>query len=163
MANPHQNILDLLADYITRAYAVRKEFLGEELDANETVVELYDKMKQFRNGLDRLETILNDCLRLKAKVEIMKSVRQGEVEDAEVKVSQTSGKPDKYQAARDRNIDINAKTIVERKALRQISEVVIEAHATVEVVRNMHRGLDSHRRDIETALRAYSVASSLER
>lgn len=163
MGNPYQNILDTLSDSIVRAHHIRKGYMSEDATGQETALEIYEKMRLYRNGLDQLELILNACIRLKAKVDVIKATKAGEVEDAEIKIVDTSAKAEKFQVARDRNIDINAKTIAERKALRQITEVAVEAQAAVDVVRNMHRGLDSAKRDLEVALRAITVITSLER
>lgn len=165
MSSVYQGIYDTLSDLLIRAYDIRKEYavtteFSETLD---TPVELYDKLKLCRNGLDRLEVILNDAIRLKARVDRLKIAKQGEVEDAEVKVVSTNSKAKDYQAAVDRKIEVNAKTISERRALRQVTEVSVEAQATVEVIRNMHRGLDAHRNGLNSGLRAITVISSLER
>lgn len=160
-----QKFYDILSDRLTNAYRVRKEFMVGETDLRFTdgPEELYDKLKRTRNGLDQLETLLNSAIMVKAEVERLRNKRLGDVEDAEVTVAESTRKGKDFQSARDRNIDVNMATISERRSLRQAEEVLIEARATVDVIRNMHRGLDSHRRDIETGLRALTMITTLER
>ena len=50
---PYQNIIDVSADLITRAYAVRKEFTGDDAKYDDLVA-LYEDLRLLRNGLDRL-------------------------------------------------------------------------------------------------------------
>lgn len=158
----YQNIIDVSADLITRAYAVRKEFTGDDAKYDDLVA-LYEDLRLLRNGLDRLEVILSDSMRLKAKAEILKQRAVADVEDAEVEaIGQKNPKSD-FQSARESGIMMNTKTLTQRKVLRQASEAFVEASSAVDIVRNFHRGLDGKRSDIIAAMRSITFLSSYEK
>lgn len=163
MSNPHQNILDLSADLLTRAYEVHKEF-AHDIPRYDDLVNLYEELRLTRNGLDRLEVLLNDSIRLRARVENMKSVRQGNLEDAEIKVSTQQKSPkNEFQSARDAGVSLNAKTISERRDLRQITEAFTEVKATVDIIKNFHYAMNGRRRDLDAAMKISTFVSAYER
>lgn len=135
------------------------DMLGSSTDSPQT---LFENLAKARHVVDRLESLLCQAVLLKAQAERYRASCQAAVEDAEVEQIGPTRAND-YTSARDRGIEINTKTIGPRRVLRQAAMLYTEAVASVTVIQTMHRGADSHRRDIETKLRAITLTTSLER
>ena len=159
----YSRFLKLIAEHLTRAEEVRKTLslkdFAVETDSPESLI---GNLRRARAVVDNLEYILCAVLVLKTKADRFKAAASDAVEDAEVAVADPGTRQD-YVTARDRNIAVNAMTITQRRALRKATVLAVEAAAAVDIVRTMHRGADSHRRDIETRLRAVTLITTLER
>lgn len=151
-------ILEKLSEHITTAYEIRRTV--SDHDMPDDPEGLYEWLKRVRAAQDRVEFLLADVLLIRSRVERLKGLTAAEVEDAEIA---NTGRANDYTSARDRGIEINTKTLTQRKAHRTTTDAMIEAQAAVEIVRTYHRGIDGTRRDIDTRLRAITVISSLER
>lgn len=162
MTDVFKNIADVAADLITQAYTIRKEFVND-ISSHNDIVFLYEELRKTRNGLDRLEVLLSDSMRLKALAETQKNKATWDVEDAEIRVSEQKVPKADYQSARDAGVTLNAKTLTERKVLRKATEAFTEAQTAVDIIRNFHRGLDSRRRDIDLAMKATTFVSAYEK
>lgn len=153
-----------LSDLLIQSTEIRNSYMQDDsvVAEIEDVGSLYKKFMEFRNGLDRLENLLNQAIRIKAKVDNMYAEACYNIEDAEVELVDKK-KSNDYQSSRDRSIEINAATITERRASRRLSKLLTEARATVQVISNHHKGLESSKRDLETRMRALSFISPYEK
>jgi hypothetical protein len=156
-------LLSALSDILIKSTEIRNSYMEDDsvVAEIEDVGNLYYKFKEFRNGIDRLEGLLNQAIRIKAKADNLYAESCYNIEDAEVEL--VGKKTNDYQSSRDRNIEINAATITQRRASRKVEKLRTEARATVQVVGNHHRGLEGSRRDLEVRLRALSFISPLEK
>jgi len=156
-------LLSALSDILIQSTEIRNSYLEDDsvVGEIEDVGDLYLRFKQFRNGLDRIENLLNQSIRIKAKADNMYAESCYDIEDAEVQL--VDKKTQDYQSSRDRSIEINAATITERRASRRLSKLLTEARATVQVISNHHKGLESSKRDLETRMRALSFISPYEK
>lgn len=152
-----------LSDIILKSTQIRNSYMGEDdvVAEIEDVESLYRKFVRFRNGLDQVEQLLNNAIRIKSKVDNMYAQSCYAIEDAEVEL--VTKKTNDYQSSRDRNIEVNAATITQRRASRRLKDIQTEARATVQVVTNHHKGLESSKADLQTRLRALSFISSYEK
>lgn len=145
---------------VTDAYEVRQTLTSDSYNGDtETPESLYDALKYTRHVTDRLEHGLVQALLLKARIDKLNASARADVEDAEVSVSLSRND---FVSSRERNIEVNAKTMSQRRIVRQTTDLLTDATSVVESVRVMHRGADSHRREIDTRLRAITLKTSLE-
>jgi len=153
----------LLTDNVSEAFEIRHtlsaDSYGKEIETPEA---LYDNLKSGRHVVDRLEYILVQTMLAKSRIDQMKAQCAAEVEDAEIDVSAQRATND-FTSARDRGIEVNTKTITQRRKLRKITELALQASSVLEAIKTMHRGADSYRRDIDTRLRAITISTALER
>lgn len=147
------------------AFSARQELIvvAREDTATMSPEDLHERLLVARQVVDSLEFSLVKALMAKSRADHYKAQCAGVVEDAEILVEPESTKDFSYLSARQRDIDINGKTIKVRRAFRQASTVASEGYFTVEAIKAMHRGADSYRREIETRLRAIVLTTSLER
>lgn len=162
MSNPYQTAIDAANEFIAQAYDVRKDFL-DDIPPHDDVVALYEELRRTRNGLDRLDVLLGNSIRLKAKAENLKAKCAGDVEDAEIEVSEQKSNKSDYQSARDSGVALNAKTIGQRRKLRQATEAYVEVLAAVDIIRGFYRNLDSRRLDLTSGLKIVSFISVYEK
>lgn len=155
--------LHAIAEKLTLAHETRQTLLI--LDTNNTTESpetLMDAIRKCRLATDTLEGVLIDMLLIKKQTDKLKSRALATVEDAEITTMQNY-KPTEYSGARERGIDINSRTLAERRTLRKATDLAQEASTAVEIIRTMHRGVDGHRSDLNLRLRALTLTTSLER
>lgn len=125
--------------------------------------DLHERLLTSRKVVDALEFQLVKALMAKSRADRLKAQCSADVEDAEIAVSPTSTDDFAYLSGRQRDIDINGKTIVVRRAFRRAATLASDAYYLVEEVKTLHRGADSYRREVDTRLRAVSLTTALER
>ena len=158
-----EKLRKLLTDNVTEAFEIRSlltaDSYGKEIQTPES---LYENLKSGSHVVDRLEHIFVQTMLAKSQIDRLKAQYAAEVEDAEIAVSAQRGIND-FTSARDRGIEVNSKTITQRRKLRKINDLALQASSVLEAIKTMHRGADSYRRDIDTRLRAITLSTSLER
>lgn len=127
--------------------------------------ELHQSLLHVRSNLDRLERILADLMRMRARVANLEADHQAAFDDAWNKAvgSASLGRGFDDPAPRERYAAYSDKTTTEQFELRRTQRAVRDIQVVLEIVRTYHRGLDSLRRDIGTRMSILTFESSLER
>ena len=136
--------------------------MAEEDSTTMSPEDLHLRLLASRKVVDVLENELVLAILAKSRVDRLRASAEADVEDAEIANAGASTKSE-YATARDRAIDINTRTITQRRAARIASDLAIEASATVRAIQDMHRGADGYRRELDTRIRAVSLTTALER
>lgn len=159
----HATYYTLIAEKLTLAHETRTILLTlDSLNTSESPEAIISVLRKCRLATDTLEGIMTDLLLIKTRAEQLKSRAIAAVEDAEIETMKTY-KPSDFSGARERGIDINARTLAERRTLRKATDLAQEAAMAVDIVRTMHRGADGHRTDLNLRLRALTLTTTLER
>lgn len=130
-------------------------------DTTETPLQdIYERLLTTRRYVDAIEHQLVLCVLARSRVDRLKILAEGEVEDAEI--AGAAGVRKDFESARDRGIEINSRTMEQRRALRRAQAASDEAFSVVRAVQEMHRGADSYRRELEVRIRTVTMLSSLD-
>lgn len=153
---------DSLVASLEKAYGARQTLTGLAGTDSTTMSpeDLHQRLLASRKVVDVLENELVLAILAKSRVDRLRSSAEADVEDAEIA---NAGTKDDYMSSRDRAIDINSRTLQQRRAARQSAALAVEAQATVRALQEMHRGADGYRREIDTRIRALNLTTSLER
>ena len=153
------------ASIVTDAFKARQSLVEVAVQDTPTMSpeDLHQRLLTSRQVVDVLEFNLVKALMAKSRADRLKAQRSADVEDAEIAISPDSTQDFSYLSARQRDIDLNGKTIAVRRALRPAARAASDGYFVVESLRTMLRGADSYRREIETRLRAITLTTSLER
>lgn len=125
--------------------------------------ELHGLLVNTRHATDKLEQALVYGLALQRAAESRHAVAKAEIEEAELAALESVRRSGEYTTAKEKSVEFVRHSVEQRRAARQSEETLAEIKAAVEILRILHRGVDSTRRDIEVRLRAVTLTSSLER
>lgn len=136
--------------------------LAAEDSATVSPQDLHERLLATRRVVDVLEYELVSVIMARSRIEALRAHHEETVEEAEVTnaPAETRGE---YMSARDRSIDINTRTISQRRSLRVFNRLAEEAKDSVRAVQEMHRGADGYRREIDTRIRALNLTTMMER
>lgn len=152
-----------LVEALEKSFNVRQSLKGLAAQDTATVSpeDLHERLLASRKVVDVLENELVRAILAKSRVDRLKAQCDADVEDAEI----ANAGPSKgdYVTARDRSIDINTRTLQQRRGARVAATLATEAQATVRAIQEMHRGADGYRREIDTRIRSINLTTSLER
>jgi hypothetical protein len=118
-----------------------------------------------RQAFDRVEAILVMMTRLRGRLAAELAVAQAEQEgawDRAATASSRSGSQRDFSGPRERYAEFNLAAFKEKTALRHAELRYKEVDVAVDVIRILHRGIDSVRSDIHIAMRAMNLESRLE-
>lgn len=151
------------AEWLTEAGQLR----AVELPAGDAVPDrFYETMLVIRANLDRMEGLLEQAMMLKSGTAAAARDKEHEADDAWDTACQArsrSGAHREFEGAKERYADINLDTLAQRRAARAARRLADQAADTCERLRLMHRGLDSARQDVQSALRHHSWLTTLDR
>jgi hypothetical protein len=129
--------------------------------------ELLDALYDVRVRLDRVEQILSQAQRLRARARDAAASAEALAEEAWDRAAQQARNSpvsrDDYSSARERAAEANLAVLTERRTARAASALASYVDNQVDVLRTANRGLDGLRHDLLAALRAFQIESSLER
>jgi len=125
-------------------------------------------LREVRGRQDRIEELLRNAVRLRARVQRAAQLTQHRLDDATDQALHTNRTASvtplgEYSSARERTAEANLATIDLRVAARDAHQLAHRCDETVDVLRLTHRGLDGVRQDIHALLRASAFESHLER
>lgn len=152
-----------LVELLEKSFDVRQSLTRLATQDSSTVSpeDLHERLLASRKVVDVLENELVLAILAKSRVDRLKAQCDADVEDAEIaNAGPTKGE---YVTARDRSIDINTRTLTQRRKARLSASLAQEAQATVRAIQEMHRGADGYRREIDTRIRAINLTTALER
>lgn len=118
-----------------------------------------------RARLDRIEAILAVLIRAKARAGRAAKVARYTADDAwnEASVAGRTGRRQEYVGAKEHYADIGLATLSEQRQARAAERLSDYAAECLDVVRLIHRGLDSSRQDLNVIMRTLAFESYLER
>lgn len=125
-------------------------------------------MSDTRRALDRVEFLLNQGVRAKARVSRLNASAVAAFDDAWDSASKgtrgnlLANRGGDYSGPRERYAEANLAAFNELRDKRQAERMLSVAVEVETVLRNCHRGLDSLRADHHALLRAFNVQSVLE-
>lgn len=132
-----------------------------------TPAQLLDSLYDIRGRLDRVEEILTQALRLRARVRAAATSAEALAEEAWDRAAQRGRQQpiarDDYSSGRERTAEANLATLDQRRAARTAAELAAYVDAQVDTLRTLHRGLDGVRHDLLAVIRALAFESHLER
>lgn len=156
-----KELREQLLTIIEKALALRFD-KGLQPKAEDGPAELHERLIHVRANLDRLEHMLVQTVTAKSHQSgVVRQARETQ-EDAWAASAQSTRTPE-YTSAKERDARITLGTFETKVVLRRAEAMLAEAEFTVDQLRTLYRGLDGLRRDMETLLRAKSLATSLER
>ncbi len=165
MADPKTDIGPFLDDAVTEAIKLRADAgLAGTLDP----VELSATLRDVRGRQDRIEELLRNTMRLRARIQRAAQLKQHALDDAtDTALHERRGAAvtpgGEFSSARERTAEANLVTIDLRFAARDAQQLAHRCDEAVEVLRLTHRGLDGVRQDVHALLRATAFESHLER
>ena len=119
-----------------------------------------------RARLDRLETIQAALMRAKGRTARAAKAARYTADDwneASVNARKPQARRSEYTGAKEHYADNSLASFTEQRAARQAERLADYAAECLDVVRLVHRGLDSYRSDLNTIARTLSFESHLER
>jgi hypothetical protein len=151
-------LLKWVSECTTIRRALDKPDLGDGPHA------LHKQLLQARRALDRIEEVLTQLVALKARSRAGMLAAKWELESAESKAynSRKIGFGE-FTTGREKEAWVYSQTVVEKLTLNRLMLLDEEVTATLDIVRTLHRGADSVRRDADTRLRLMTFERSLER
>jgi hypothetical protein len=125
---------------------------------------LHKQLLQARRGLDRIEEVLTQLIGLKSRTRSGVNGAKWALEEAESK-AYTSRRVSfgEFATGKEKEAWVYTQTVPEKMALNRLLLLDEEVGATLEIVRTLHRGIDSFRRDTDARLRLITFERSLER
>lgn len=135
--------------------------------------EILTALQDVRRRLDRVEELYANSMRVKAQAQRDRAVCQALADDAwdtAITGARTGRRTvavintrDEFVSAKERDAEANLATVEHRRKARQADDAYTAIAANVEVLRTIHRGLDSVRHDLLTVLRTLAFESTLDR
>lgn len=151
-------LLQWVAECTAIRRAVDKPDLGDGPHA------LHKQLLQARRGLDRIEEVLTQLVALKSRTRTGMQAAKWSLEEAESKAYNSRKVAfGEFATGKEKEAWVYTQTVPEKLALNRLMLLDEEVGATLEVVRTLHRGIDSVRRDTDTRLRIITFERSLER
>jgi hypothetical protein len=139
-------------------------FLPSPQDGPEAIL---DSLARTRKRLDRLEEVYSKLIRLKGSASRRAEEAKAVFEEAwEASSSASRSRPvvkGDFTAPRERYADLNLQHFELKRASRAAAELLSKASEAEQVVRLLHRGLDSLRYDHIAMLNGMNVLANLER
>lgn len=170
-ASHYERSISSLDAAAEEALELRFGFTPPTFDADPAV--LLAALQHCRQRLDRLEELLAISLRIKAAADRDRSLHTARADDAwdlaihDARSSRRNtavlNTRDEFSSAKEREAEANLTTLDLRRAARVCTDLAGQAGAHCELLRLLHRGLDSARHDLLTALRTLAFESTLDR
>ncbi len=148
---------------IEEALSLRKT---EEIDFSLSEETLAALRKDIRRKIDRLEELLNNCVRVRASYKRMVDREQAALDEAWDRAVRDS-KPkvafgSDMIAPRERYADANLKTLEQHRKLLSTKELLSHVQETEEIVRNCYKGLDGLRLELASVIKSRSIPHASE-
>jgi hypothetical protein len=165
---PESSVSDLpdlsprLLKWVSECSAIRKAL--DKPDLADGPHALHKQLLQARRGLDRIEEVLTQLVALRGRTRAGMLGAKWALEEAESK-AYTSRKIafGEFTTGREKEAWVYTQTVIEKLGLNRLTLLDEEVGATLEIVRTLHRGIDSFRRDTDSRLRLITFERSLER
>jgi hypothetical protein len=141
---------------------IRKNFSASVNREISDPAELHEALVRARTATDQLELALIHGMNLLRAAEIELDTKRAMVEDAEINA--LSGvKGTQFSSAKEKSVEFNLRTLEERRAEREALNNYKQAKHVVDVLRLLHKGVDSARYDLKARLDAVTLTRSIER
>jgi len=133
-----------------------------EVDIDEHVSGLHERLIRSRRAQDRMETLLAELGLIKSRVKMAVVEAQNSYDDQWRNVMERT-RIGEYTSAKERDSTYAAGSIEQLIKLRKAQRMLAEVEEVFDYVQLRFRGLDTARREIELRIRIISLESSLER
>lgn len=148
---------------IEEAISLRK---AVEVDFSSSEEVLAESRQDIRRKIDRLEELLNICVRIRYSYKRVVEREQAELDEAWDRAVRES-KPkvafgSDMIAPRERYADANLKTLEQHRKLNESKEVLSHVQEAEEVVRNCYKGLDGLRLELSSVIKSRSIPHASE-
>lgn len=157
------SVSETLEAYQREALELR---FGAELPKGETPPDGYlDALIDVRRRLDRVEELHSQALRIKGRLRRAADHAAAVAQDAfdgKAVAARRTGR-DEYTSAAERSAEANLASIDERRMARTARALADYAEEAVSVLALAHKGLDSTRHDLHSAIRLLTFERSLDR
>lgn len=159
-----EQILGWVKEALELRFAQDGEYLSTEHGADPVLSGLLN----VRGRLDRIEELLTKVTRARGRAQRARMVAQAVADDAwdtqsQVELQAAQRRPDQFVAPRERYANSNLETLHQKRDLRAAERLAHSTEEAYEVIRTVHRGLDSIRNDHLAVIRALSWESHMER
>lgn len=125
---------------------------------------LHKQLLQARRGLDRIEEVLTQLISLKSRSRAGMQAAKWQLEEAESRAYNSRKIAfGEFATGKEKEAWVYSQVVPEKMALNRLLLLDEEVGATLEIVRTLHRGIDSFRRDTDARLRLITFERSLER
>lgn len=165
---PESSVSDLpdlsprLLKWVAECTSIRKAL--DKPDLGDGPHALHKQLLQARRGLDRIEEVLTQLIALKARSRAGMLAAKWDLEEAESKAYNSRKVAfGEFSTGKEKEAWVYSQTVSEKFALNRLIILDEEVGATLEIVRTLHRGIDSYRRDTDARLRIVTFERSLER
>lgn len=124
--------------------------------------ELHEALIRARTATDQLELALIHGMNLLRAAEIDLDIARASVEDAEIHALE-GVKGTQFSSAKEKSVEFNLRSLEERRAEREALNNYKQAKHVVDVLRLLHKGVDSARYDLKARLDAVTLTRAIER
>ena len=144
------------------AARIRREFSMQVNREISDPSELHEALIRARTATDQLELALIHGMNLLRKAEIDLDIARASVEEAEINALD-GVKGTQFSSAKEKSVEFNLRSLEERRAERQALNDYKQAKHVVDVLRLLHKGVDSARYDLKARLDAVTLTRAIER
>ena len=148
-----------LAALATEAKELRESVV--EPKQTDSVSTMHASLLAARRALDRLEAIVADVGRLRARARARVAEAKDEFDEATIQAMQKS-KIGEYSSAEERRMTYKAASFDQFRALRQAEKQEALISEVYDYCYMRYRGLDGARKDLDTRIRLITLQTSLE-
>ena len=147
---------------LTGAAHVRANFSEQTNREISDPQELHEALILARKATDQLELALIHGMNLLRSAEAELDIARAEVEEAEINALD-GVKNTQFSSAKEKAVEFNLRSLEERKAEREALNNYKQAKHVVDVLRLLHKGVDSARYDLKARLDAVTLTRAIER
>lgn len=127
-------------------------------------VKVYETLLLVRANLDRVEEILSRAMTVRSGAELSaREAADAAGDELDKRIKARAARARDFEGARERLAEANLDALGERTAARTAQKLADMAASIEARIRLAHRGLDSLRNDLNTALRYLPWENSLDR
>lgn len=160
LAQLHKDLPPKLSAMLEEAAGLRQMVRGG--DIKESPTDLHNRLLDCRAALDRVEEILTDLSRLKAKTAQAVSERQDLYDDRYAQVATAPSGHAEYSTGKEREAKYSLSLMDEQLNLRKAVRMDSELGAAVDYVKTLYWGLNGVRNDLDSRIRLIVLEGQLE-
>lgn len=162
-----QRVEDLIDDLVSEAVEIRFS-APPMLNPSDSVSLQTAHLYEVRAILDRLDEILVKVLRVRAKARRSAFTAEAEFTDAfdkalETVLSSPTKRGGEFVSAKERASGVNLEVLAEKRVAFIARRAADTCDYAAEIVKKLHRDLDSVRQDVSLVVRSKAFESSIDR
>ena len=156
----------VVASHVAEARMLRE--VGPLPGVTAAPVDMVTYLQDVRARQDRVEQLLSQAIQVRSAARRAAAALAAVADDAwDEAIKRTRARPvqpgGEYTSARERHADANLTIIDQRHAARAAADTADRCDELTELIRMIHRGLDTTRTDLHALLRTLTFESHLER